>query len=307
MRIVNISVDKKIFSRIPSVACIGYFDGVHLGHQALIRKTVELAERLQCQTSLITFDPDPWVTIKGIPSEGLQHITTMPQRVALAAAYGIQNIYILKFTKAMSRLTPEEFRTEVFEQMNLKGIVCGFDFHYGYKGEGNCETLKKIEGIEVEVVDEVSDSVGKISSTRITQLLKEGKIEDAERLLGHPFVIDGKVIRGRHKGTSMGFPTANIYSGTEYVTLKTGVYACYVRRGAKEYRAMVNLGHNPTMNYTSALSLEAHILDFNEDIYGERISVRFVTWIRPEKDFKNKDNLIMQLEQDVRTVRNLLK
>ncbi len=307
MRIVYISVDKKIHSRIPSAACIGYFDGMHLGHQALVRKTVEMAARLNCQSALITFDPDPWVTIKGIPSEGLQHITTMPQRIALAAQYGIQNIYILKFTKTMSRLSPEEFKDEVFDQLNLKGIVCGFDFHYGYRGAGSSDTLKQISGIEVEVVDEVSDEEGKISSTRITQVLKDGRIEDAERLLGHPFVIDGKVIRGRHKGTSMGFPTANVYSGTEYVTLRTGVYACYVFHNNRRYKAMVNLGHNPTMNYTSALSLEAHILDFNEDIYGERLSLQFVTWVRPEKDFQNRDNLIMQLEQDVRTVRNILK
>lgn len=280
MRVINISCTSHSIQRIPLCACIGYFDGMHLGHQALIHKTLEMAEKYDCESALITFDPDPWVTIKGM--NDLHHITTMRQRINLAVSFGIENIVILKFTKEMSEKSPEEFVREILGQINLKGIVCGFDFHYGYKGQGNSETLKQQADFEVSVVEAVSDETGKISSTRISEAIVQGNMPEANRMLGYEYQIEGRVIHGRHIGTGMGFPTANVGYSKEYILPKKGVYVCYARIGSVFCRAMVNIGHNPTVNYTDKMSLEAHLIDFKGDLYGKMITVYFIQYLRPE-------------------------
>ncbi len=305
MRILKISLDSARICPVPVAACIGYFDGMHRGHQALIRKTVEFAEKYSCETALITFDPDPWVRVK--KQADVKHITTMQQRVELAAKFGIRNIIILDFTDEMAALTPEEFHTRILKRCNLKALVCGFDFHYGCRGSGSSETLRQAGDFELAVVDAVLDNGIKISSTRISELICSGQMEEAERLLGFPFEMEGKVIHGRHVGSSIGFPTANVEVPAEYILPLPGVYAAYIIVKGKMYKAMVNLGHNPSINYSVILSLEAHILDFSEDIYGERVFIRFKSYLRKEVKFMNQTNLVMQLELDQKNVRKLLK
>lgn len=285
-------------------ACIGYFDGMHRGHQALIKETVAMAKEKQCETALITFDPDPWVTIKGL--QDVKHITTIRQRINKAVSYGIQNIVVLKFTKEMAQLPPEEFVTKVLGKLNLMGMVCGFDFHYGAMGAGNSETLKRDAAYAVHVIGEVDDEIGKISSTRISQCISDGDMEQAAEMLGSYYSIEGVVVHGRHIGTDIGFPTANVAYSEEYLLPKPGVYACIAYVGGKRYRSMVNFGHNPTFNYRQELSLEAYLLDFNGDIYENTIRIDFLHFMRNEMTFHSKENLILQLEQDVRNVRKLI-
>ncbi len=304
MRVINISIERKKYMPLPLCACIGYFDGMHKGHQALIHETVAMAKRYGCESAMITFDPDPWVTVKGL--HDVQHITTMRQRMNIAVSLGINNIVVLKFTKQMSELSPEAFVNEILGQLNLRGIVCGFDFHYGAKGMGSCESLKQQAAFEVKVVDAVEDEAGKISSTRISAKVAEGDIPAVNAMLGYEYQMEGIVIHGRHKGTSMGFATANIRYSREYILPRPGVYAGYGTIGSKKYRAMINLGHNPTMNYTQDLSLEAHFIDFKGDLYGKMITLSFIRRMRPEMKFKNRDNLIMQLTQDLRDINKTL-
>ena len=304
MRIIKIGLDSIRCCPVPVAACIGYFDGMHRGHQALIRKTLEYAGKYCCESALITFDPDPWVRVR--KDTEIRHITTMQQRIELAAGFGIRNIIILDFTDEMAALTPEEFHEKILGRCSLKALVCGFDFHYGYRGSGSSETLKEAGGFEVAVVDAVTEGGIKISSTRICELIGRGEIEEAEKLLGFPFEMAGKVIRGKGIGRQMGFPTANIQVPEEYILPRPGVYAGFVTVKGKQYKAMINLGHNPTINYTVILSLEAHLLDFSEDIYGERVIVRFVSFMREETRFMNQTNLIMQLELDEKNVRKIL-
>lgn len=306
MRIEHISLDKKKQFNIPIVACIGYFDGLHRGHQALIEKTKELAKKYNCESALITFSPDPFETIKG--EKNIRHITPMSQRTNLVVRFGIENIIILDFTKEMSQLEPKVFLDEVLGRCNLKALVCGFDFHYGYKGQGNIKTLKEDVNYEVAVIDAIIDGDEKISSTRITKCIEEGDMEEAERLLGYPYEISGIVKHGKHLGsTTLGFPTANVQFSSEFLTPKSGVYACYAIINGKKYQAMVNFGHNPTFNYSPTMSLEAHIIDFEEDIYDKRIQIQFKKFVREERNFKSIGNLILQLEQDVRSVKEILK
>ncbi len=304
MRMINLSLECTNVPSIPMCACIGYFDGMHRGHQELIKETIKMAQEKNCEAALITFDPDPWVTIKGL--QNVKHITTIRERINKAVALGIQNIVVLKFTKEMSQLAPEDFVSKVLGKLNLQGLVCGFDFHYGLMGKGSAETLKNSVSYEVHIIGEVDDNLGKISSTRISECIVNGDMEQVAEMMGTYYSIEGLVVHGRRMGTDIGFPTANVSYSDEYLLPKPGVYACIAHVGGRNYRAMVNLGHNPTFNYRQELSLEAYLLDFSGDLYEHSIRLDFIHFIRDEMAFHNKDNLILQLEQDAHTVRKLL-
>ncbi len=304
MRIIQIDVNKPIKVDIPLCACIGYFDGLHKGHKELIDKTIELSKKFNCEPALITFDPDPWVTIKNLTS--VKHITTMKQRINLIVKFGIRTIIILKFTKEMSDLTHEEFSNKILGSLNIKAIVCGFDFRYGQNGQGDIETLKNTSNFEVHVIDSVNEDGQKISSTRISNELKHGSIEKVNSLLGYNYEIQGIVIHGRNKGSTIGFPTANIEVEQEYYIPRQGVYACFIKVENKWHQAMVNIGFNPTFNSVDKVSVEAHILDFNKDIYGKRVTLEFVKFLREEQKFNNIDNLKLQLDQDIFSTRKAL-
>ncbi len=309
MRIITIDLQNPSFMKIPVAGCIGYFDGLHKGHQALLLETKKQAKLHGCESALITFDPDPWVTIKGVSDDRLSHITTLIQKRKLAIDYGIDNVIILHFTKEMCELSPIEFERRVLKACNLKALVCGFDFQYGYKGEGNAKSLQasKESNFDVVVVNPIEDEKGKISSSRIVLLLNNGKIEEANALLGHPFEMVGEVVHGKRVGRHFGFPTANLRFPKEYVQLKPGVYAVFAIVKGKKYKAMLNIGHNPTMNYSKELSYEVNIIGFDEMIYHTKIAIQVMKYLRAEKKFQNTDNLIMQLEQDRFTVERLLK
>lgn len=300
MRIIKVSLDKTRRNKTPMVACIGYFDGLHVGHQKLLEKTRELGEKYHCETAMITFEPDPWVIIKG--ATNVKHISTMRQRINKAVSLGMDNIVFLEFTRDMSSLSPIDFMNKILGNLNLQGLVCGFDFHFGYKGSGNVQFLQDNAPYEICVVSAVEDEQGKISSTRITKCIEQGHMEEANRLLGSPFCMEGKVIHGKKRGTDMGFPTANVQVSDEYIIPKNGVYAGKIHVGRNSYGCMINIGLNPTFHDVDAISLEANIFDFHEDIYGQVVSVDFLKFIRPEKQFRSKSNLVMQLEQDKRTI-----
>ena len=304
MRIVNVKLGEIRKQKNPVVACIGYFDGMHKGHQALVNATIEKAKELGVESGLITFDPDPWVTLRN--AKDVKHITPLQQRINIAVELGIKNIFILNFTKEMAALSPLDF-IKVLDSCNIKALICGFDYHYGQFGKGDIESLKRDADFEVVVVDAVNDNEGKISSTRITNLNEEGEVHKAEELLGYAYRVEGYVVHGNAKGRTIGYPTANVSVPSEYLEPKGGVYACFALIDGKKYKAMVNIGHNPTFNYTETMSLEAYILDFSGDLYDKRLKISFKYYLRPEKKFKYIGNLKMQLEQDEFAVRTLLR
>ena len=304
MRIVNVKLGEIRKQKNPVVACIGYFDGMHKGHQALVNATLEKAKELGVESGLITFDPDPWVTLR--EAKDVKHITPLQQRINIAVELGIKNIFILNFTKEMAALSPLDF-IKVLDSCNIKALICGFDYHYGQFGKGDIESLKRDADFEVVVIDAVSDNEGKISSTRITNLIEEGEVHKAEELLGYAYRVEGYVVHGNAKGRTIGYPTANVSVPSEYLEPKGGVYACFALIDGKKYKAMVNIGHNPTFNYTETMSLEAYILDFSGDLYDKRLKISFKYYLRPEKKFKYVGNLKMQLEQDEFAVRTLLR
>lgn len=301
-----ISLDRKQVDRTPLVACIGYFDGLHKGHQALIQSTLQEAKKRSCASGLITFSPDPWVTLKGIRPNEEEHLTTMQQRIALAHSYGIDKVFVLDFSKQVAALSPADFLDRVLGQLNLQCLVCGYDFHFGAFGQGDSEFLRQHAPFATIEVDEISEGGLKISSTRITELVKEGEMEKAEQLMGRPFEVVGTVVHGLANGRKIGFPTANFSCPAEYVRPKGGVYAGYFLHDGKTYKAMINFGHNPTVAWQTRMSLEANILDFEGDLYGQKASLQFKKYLRSEETFQSVDELAAQLKKDQETVRELL-
>ncbi len=287
-------------------ACIGYFDGIHLGHKALIDKAVQIAEGKHIESALITFDPDPWVTVKG--AKFVQHLNTMEEREAIAEKYGIQNWIVMDFTKEMSQLSPLEF-VHCLRRCNIDTLVCGFDYHYGAFGKGNTTTLiEDSKGcFDVAVIDSVDHGGKKISTTRITALIQEGNIEKANELLNYHYSISGIVTKGRQRGNEIGFPTANLEVEKEYILPECGVYGGKAIIEGKSYSCMINIGHNPTFNYKEEISIEAHLFDFHGELYQKKMRLEFNFKIREEKKFKGIDELIRQLEEDKKTVQGVLK
>lgn len=296
MEIIRLNTHTKLNILKPVVACIGYFDGLHLGHQALIASVLEKANEVQATPALITFEPDPWSIIK--PDMKLKHITTMNDRIRIGKRLGLKQWFILEFDEEMAKLTKDEFRTQILDKINLHTLICGFDFHYAHKGEGNAIELKENASFDVNIIDEIDDNGEKISSSRIEKCITEGKMEEVTRLLSRPYTLQGIVDSGNQLGRTIGFPTANLEIKQDYIYPKPGVYAGEVTYKNKTYAAIINVGHNPTFNYTEKLSLEIHILDFREMIYGELLQVSFYDYIREEKKFKCKEELIEQLKKD---------
>ena len=303
MQQIVLSLDKPTIISEPIVACIGYFDGFHQGHLALVDKVKEIAHAKHVKTGIITFHPDPWVVLKN--EANVKHLTTLSDRSALAAQLEVDYWIIINFTKELALLTPEQFIFEFLLKIQLDTLVAGFDFRFGYKGAGGVKELKLLakDQFETVVITKVEDEETKISSTRITSAIVAGEVDVAARLLTRPYKVSGMVVHGQKQGRKIGFPTANLDVLEEYVLPKIGVYIGAVRLSKKVYQAMINVGHNPTFNTRSEVSIEAYILDFDEDIYGQSMDVYFFKRIRDELKFDGVQALIEQMNLDYLTTR----
>lgn len=299
MNIVHFDLHKAIPMEHAITACIGYFDGLHIGHQKLIEEVLSISKENGTLSALITFEPDPWAVLKQL--DAIPHITPMKQRMKLGEKLGIDIWIILHFDKEMAALPYETFHEQVLRKLNLHTLVCGYDFHYAAKGMGNTKTLKEQCDFAVSIISEVSSEHKKISSTRIETLLKDGDVEKAARFMGRFYDMEGHVKSGSKVGREHGFPTANLSLEELYVIPKKGVYIGAVHVRGKWHRAILNIGNNPTYNYQKQLSIEAHLLAFQDSIYGESVIFRFFNYIREEKKFRDAQELSAQLKQDVQT------
>ena len=286
----------------PSSACIGYFDGMHVGHMKLVSEMILEANNKGLKKALITFHPDPWVVLKN--KENIPHITSMEERIEIGRSLNLDYWIIIPFTKELSQMSNIEFEM-MLSKLNVQSLICGFDYSYGYKGSGNIHTLKQQTLFNVIEVESVKFDNEKISSTRIETVLNNGNVTEMIHLLGRYYSIKGEVITGRSLGKTIGFPTANIKCKFNSILPKPGVYIGYVNVNQKTYRSMINIGNNPTFNYQDQLSMEAHILDFNSDIYGKDIEVTFVDRLRDEMKFNSKEELISQLNLDIEKAKQL--
>ena len=296
----NLEVNEKM------AACIGYFDGFHLGHQSLFNKTLTIAKQNSLKSALISFDPDPWVILHGVPNSN--HLTTIEDRKVLAEKLGFDVWISIDFDKKMASLNPEEFINKL-KSINIQELVCGFDFKFGSKGTGSIETLisAQSDNFKVHIISEYKVDNEKVSSTRIKIALKNGNMELVKQLLGRYYQLNGVVVGGKQIGRKIGYPTANLQVNSEYVLPKMGVYAGYVTIDSLRYQAMISIGLNPTVKDDRIVSIEAHIFDFDKDIYNKNVNFVYVQYLRPELKFNSLNGLIAQLKEDEKECRKVLK
>ena len=279
------------------IYALGFFDGVHLGHQALIRECVTLAAQQKMRAAAVTFTSHPDAVVSG---SAPWLINTEKDRQHLLRQFGADTVVELPFDEEMKHLCWRDFIRLLRSQYNAEGFVCGEDFRFGYQGEGNASLLQeycKAAGLACMVVPEQQVTGIRVSSTYIRKLLEDGDMEQAVRFLGHAHVISGKVIPGRGLGHTIGIPTANLTIPEGIVCPQKGVYACKAMVNGQEYLAVTNIGSRPTVD-GHHVTVEPWILDFDGDLYGKEITLAFYKYLRPEKKFGDLGKLKAEIEKN---------
>lgn len=290
--------------RFKTAIALGNFDGIHLGHQKLINSMVTRSKEIGVKPSLLLFKSHTKTTInKNSP----KIITNNEQKFRIAESLGVEIIYLLDFDEKIMKLSGEEFVSNIIiEKMNGKLVTVGFDYRFGYKASGDSyylvELSKKYD-FEVKVVEPVYVDNKVVSSSRIRELISEGKVEESKKMLGRPYTLIGKVIPGSKRGNKLGFPTANIELTDDFAIPKTGVYLTNTIVDNKRYISATNIGYNPTFN-EDVLKIETHILNFEENIYGKTIEIEFLEFIRDDIKFDNPGDLIEQMRLDIDLIKN---
>ncbi len=283
-----------------TVSAIGFFDGVHLGHQTVIKKAIKLATQTGKESAVITFDPHPSVVLQSKKNQ-VHYITPIEEKIKRIEALGVDKLFIIRFDKQLAQLPPQVFLKHFIEDIHITHLVAGFDFTFGHKGSGNMENIHEMIDSETEIttISRLDFQGEKVSSTRIRKALKQGAMEEAEGLLGRPYTLTGEVIHGDKRGRTIGYPTANIKIEDDYVLPRIGVYAVEVQINNEQYYGMANIGYNPTFtDDRENTKLEVHIFDFDENIYGENVVVYWRKYLRDEEKFSGVDELIDKLKED---------
>ena len=299
------------FVKVPNaIVTIGTFDGVHLGHQAILKDMVKTAKEIGGETVVITFYPHPRQVLN-INAANLRFITTQEEKLQLLEKSGVDNVVVVNFTKEFSRVSSEDFiRDYIIEHINPVKLVIGYDHHFGNNRMGDFSLLSemqnkynfKVQRIEAHDVENIA-----VSSTKIRHSLQQGDVNRANALLGYQFSYIGKVVSGNKIGREIGYRTANIEVEREYRLIETsGVYATYVDYEGKEYKSMTYIGKKPTINNDEIENIEVHLFDFDGDLYDKDIKVRFVARVRGEQKFESLDALKKQLQIDEKNIREIL-
>jgi riboflavin kinase/FMN adenylyltransferase len=278
--------------------CLGNFDGVHLGHRALLSAAARLA-----RPGVITFDPHPGKVLQ--PDLAPRLIATPARKLALLEGAGVERCVVHPFTRDFARTSPAEFEALLFDRLRVKAVVVGADFTYGSRRGGSTLTLRDAataRGATVEVVEPVTVEGVVVSSTRVREYVLEGRVDAATRLLGRPFVLDGLVVPGQQRGRTIGFPTANVDSPNE-LRPAAGVYAIAVRLASGTvHGGACNIGVKPTFGGDS-VTIECNVFDFSGDLYGQRLEVAFLERLRGEQRFSGLEGLKAQIARDVISAR----
>jgi riboflavin kinase / FMN adenylyltransferase len=291
-----------------SVLAIGVFDGLHVGHRKLIRAAVRRARTLGVPAAVMTFFPHPVQVLT--PEKYLPFIVSLPHRLKLMEELGVDACVVIRFTKRFSRLSPRQFiQRYLAGQVGPQEIFVGDDFRFGQGREGTQELFKeagKKHGFKVNAVVPVKAGRQKIGSSRIRHLILEGKLKAAERLLGRPVSVMGRVVRGDGRGRKLGFPTANITPANEVIP-PVGVYAVRVVVGGKRYAGMANVGCRPSFTRGRArVNIETHLFNVRRSLYGKEIIIEFARRLRAERCFASVEAMTAQLKRDETKARRIL-
>lgn len=285
---------------------LGYFDGLHRGHQAVINEAVTYAKQNGIKSAVLTFSPNPNVVLKKLTSELL--LTPYQEKVRLLTEMGVDYLFILAFNEVTASIKASEFIQTYLIDLNVRHVSTGFDFRFGQRGEGSVELLRTYQDeFTLNVTEKCGIEDEKIGATQIKSYLAVGDVKKAAEMLGRPYLLTGTVITGQQKGRQIGFPTANLGLTEAFVVPKNGVYAVKVWVDEGSYIGMCNVGHNPTFNFIDQVSIEVNILDFNQDIYGKEMKIEFYERLRDEQRFSSIQELMAQLDSDRETVRRYFK
>lgn len=300
------------FKRVRCIATVGVFDGIHLGHQFILKKVKETARKKGIDSLLITFDipPQQFLSKKNLlhhrrPEKAFAgSLTVRDEKTALISSLGIDYLWFLKTKKSLLNLSARGFINYIQRYFKIEKLIVGEDFRFGHRGRGDLKILKLLANkhrFELSVIKKKSKNKKVISSSLIRQLIQKGKLSQAKQLLGRCFSLNGKVVKGRGIGSKLGFPTANI-SVSDYVTPAYGVYAAYVILGKKTYLSAINIGMLPTFGKVKGLVMEAHILNFKKNILGKPIKIVFLERLREEKKFSSSKALASAISKDIKQV-----
>jgi len=292
--------------RYATAVALGNFDGIHVGHQHLLNDNIKKAKYNNLIPSVLIFRNHTKTILKDKNNSEIDIITTYEQKMKILEKLGIEIAYVMDFDENLMRLSPDMFINDiVLGRLNARLITVGFDYRFGYKAKGNSEYLKeygKKNGFEVNIIDPIYVDNEIVSSTSIRNLIKNGDIKKANRLLGRNFSLIGTVVRGSSRGRKLGFPTANIHLSDRYVIPKTGVYKTCTIINNNRFMSLTNIGYNPTFG-EEKLKIETHILDFLEDIYGQTIEIEFMEYIRDDIKFSKAEELIEQMHRDLEYIK----
>ena len=281
MEIIHLSVDTSM-QVYDSVCALGFFDGVHLGHQQLLKEVEHIAKEKGLKKAIMTFSVHPKQILE---NNDYHYLMSLSEKINILKQWQFDYFYIIDFDQTVANLKPNTFLQNYIINHQIKHVVCGFDFHFGKKGMGDVHALQENKSFDVTVIEEYSEDALKVSSSYIKKLLNEGNIEKANHLLTRFYRVSGQVIYGLQNGRKIGV----------YITIK-----------GKQYKGMANIGYNPTVGLIDNLSLEVNIFDFDQDIYGEDVDVDFVFRVRDEKKFKSLNHLKEQLQKDKKHIDQFL-
>lgn len=300
------------FSKLEkAVVTTGTFDGVHLGHQLILKRLREVADKIGGESVLLTFYPHPRMVLQ--EQTDLRMINTIEEKTALLEKAGVDHLIIHPFTKEFSRTTSLEFVRDILvNDIGTVKLVIGYDHHFGRNREGSFEHLKEygpIYGFEVEEIPAQDIDNVNVSSTKIRKAVEEGDMETAMEYLASPFLLSGKVIKGDQIGRKLGYPTANLEIDGEFKLIPlNGIYAVKVHFDGNEYNGMLNIGYRPTFDRDEPqLSVEVNVLDFKGDMYDKHIQLDLYTRIRDEKKFESEEALVSEIQKDEVRIRNFFR
>ncbi len=304
MRIIRY-IDRPLHINSPVVA-LGNFDGLHVAHRELISRAVKYANKIKGTPVVFTFYPHPVKVLRAVDVPLL--IQTFKDKACMMMELGINTIIAHRFSKEFASLTPEEFvHRFLIDFLDTKAVFVGYDYTFGAGGMGNTETLKEMShklGFEVEIVPPICVEGSVVSSSKIRELLRAGNIKEANTMLGYRYFISGSVRKGSGRGRKLGFPTANVYPQKE-IALRKGVYASYVYLNGKQYPAAANVGKNPTFGGETN-HVEVFILNFSGSLYGTRIRVEFIEFLRNEEKFNGIEELKKAIHRDIETIKRVV-
>ncbi len=303
------SVEDAARLRPRAVVAVGNFDGVHRGHRAIIEQAIERSHELRAHCMVVTFDPHPQLVIGRKPS--LPILTPTDRKLELLSGFKIDAILVIPFTTDFARIEAETFVTSTYvDTLDIREIIVGYSHNFGRHGKGDRLLLERLSmryGFATHVVQPIQVEGSPVNSSNIRALLSAGEINAAERMLGHPYVIAGTVVRGDGRGSQLRFPTANLETHDPHTLIpKRGVYAVRVHLDQTVLNGVMNIGTRPTFGQGGE-HCEVHILDFEGDLYSQSIQVEFVERIRDEKRFSSIEALKDQISKDVYTTYNMLK